>query len=299
MVKVVSMVLPVAMCTLAFGAESKHQYAFTSPSAAVRALVSAVETYNYARLQNILGTEMVAVWSSEDPERDAIERARFLDGRWRTRLREEADDPNRMILYMGQTVSPFPAPLVRAERGWYFDSHAGALELANRRRIRNEAAAVELCQRYLEAQIEYFQRTSSYARRVRSAPGLKNGLYWSDDGEADESLIGPYLARAVFNESGNVAPKPFFGYYFKSLVAQGPEAPGGILDYRGSGELTRGFALIAWPAQYGASGVNSYLVNQRGEIYQKDLGIDTGTAAPKTEMFNPDQSWIKIPPSSE
>jgi hypothetical protein len=199
---------------------------------------------------------------------------------------------------MGGMEEPFPAPLMKTEAGWRFDGEEGSSELAIRRIRRNEIAAVELCRRFREAEFEFRgsdrDGPPAFAQKIRSTPGQHDGLVWFHD-EVDESPLGPPFAAAEFSErrlSGQM--QPLFGYYFKILVAQGPAAPGGALDYRVNGRLSRGFALIAWPARYGVDGLRSFLINHFGDVYQKDLGAGTGGLAPAVAAFNPDPSWTRL-----
>jgi len=176
-----------------------------------------------------------------------------------------------------------------------------ALNTPVRRTAANEAAVLEACREFVRAQFEYFAFDHagdgflSFAARIRSTPGRHDGLYWPIDTGDDESPIGPNFAAAAPAElSPEVSPRPYFGYYFKALVAQGPDAPGGARDYRVNGRLIGGFALIAWPAEYGVTGTVTFQVNQLGIVYRKDLGPDTSRAAGIAE-FSPDSSWTRIP----
>ena len=165
----------------------------------------------------------------------------------------------------------------------------------------NEAAVVNVCASYVEAQLIYFRSDHraggflEFAQRIRSTPGTHDGLYWAMDADQDESPLGPnFAAAAVTEEQADIESRPYFGYYFKVLLSQGPEATGGARDYRVNGHLIAGFALIAWPAEYGVSGVHSFLVNHLGEMYARDLGPDTQRAALGMTAFAPDRSWTKL-----
>jgi len=278
---------------------SGAQEDFTSPDAAVQALVAAIQDPDAVRFQTVVGPEMAEVWVSGDPERDTLERTDFLAQARQFSLRENAGNPNRVVLYVGAPAKPFPAPLVRTPEGWHFDSKVGALELTIQRIRRNESAVRDLCRRYVRAQFDYFNRNLSFAQKIRSAPGRKDGLFWQDDGLADESPVGPLFARAAFAEAVDAAPEPFFGYYFKVLPAQPPSTQGVALDQRAVSERERGFALIAWPAKYGATGIESFLISNLGVIYYKDLGRDTLRDAPLIEYFHPDDSWDQVPPGDQ
>ncbi len=170
----------------------------------------------------------------------------------------------------------------------------------------NEAAVVNVCTSYVEAQMIYFRSNVSgdgflaFAQRIRSPPGKRDGLYWGNDSGEDESPSGPGLAAAAITEDAPAAElRPFFGYYFKILPSQGPEAPGGARDYRVDGRLITGFALVAWPAEYWVSGVHSFMVDHLGDVYAKDLGPDTQRIAAGMTAFAPDRSWTKVVAGSE
>ncbi len=176
-------------------------------------------------------------------------------------------------------------------------------EVVERRRsvIENEAAVISVCASYIEAQFIYFRTDHNaggfleFAQRVRSTPGRHDGLYWAIEGDEDESPMGPQFAAAAITEpSSGVESHPYFGYYFKILLSQGPEASGGARDYRIAGHLIGGFGLVAWPAEYGVSGVHSFLVNHLGDLYTRDLGPDTQRAATGITTFAPDRSWTKL-----
>jgi DUF2950 family protein len=164
----------------------------------------------------------------------------------------------------------------------------------------NEAAVVNVCVSYIEAQLLYFRTDHksdgflTFAQKIRSTPGTRDGLFWPIDSDEDESPIGPLFAAAAITEYPFGEARPYFGYYFKILMGQGPEAPGGARDYRVDGRLIAGFALVAWPAAYGVSGVHSFMVNHLGDVYAKDLGPDTHRVAVGMPVFAPDRTWMKV-----
>jgi hypothetical protein len=165
----------------------------------------------------------------------------------------------------------------------------------------NESAVIEICHRYVEAQLMYFRSDHdadgflAFAGKIRSTPGMRDGLYWLLEDGQDESPMGPNFAAAAATEDQSPGyPRPLFGYYFKVLVSQGPEAIGGARDYRVDGRLLTGFALVAWPAAYGVTGAHSFLVNHMGDVYAKDLGSETGRTAAGISAFAPDRSWTKV-----
>jgi DUF2950 family protein len=297
----------VMFCFVAVGfnlAGSEPPGAFPSPTAAMAALVTSIEEDNYQLFISTLGPQMAEVWSTGDAVRDALERERLLDGLRRAKLKEDLNHPNRTILYLGDDGESFPAPLVRSGHLWRFDGAVGSREVAKRRIQRNEVAAIDRCRQYRDAQLNYASTDHDgiigFAERIRSTPGQQDGLYWSNDGAADESPVGPMFAQAAFVELlPDGIPHPYSGYYFKVLLQQGPDAIGGAMDYRVDGKLLKGFALIAWPAEYGVSGKRSFLVNHRSEVYQQDLGPGTAKLAAAMSTFNPDHGWTRVPANGD
>jgi hypothetical protein len=193
---------------------------------------------------------------------------------------------------------PFPIPLINTREGWEFDAGAGRLEILYRRIGRNELDAIQTSLAYVDAQNDYAGKDHGdgvgvYAQRIVSSSGKKDGLFWRDD--ADPSPLGELAAQASaegYKADGNGAP--YHGYYFRILKAQGSDAPGGALNYVVNGKMIGGFALIAYPAEYGNSGVMTFQVNHAGTVYQKDLGKRTEIIAKRTYLFNPDQTWKKV-----
>jgi hypothetical protein len=213
-------------------------------------------------------------------------------------VRVQIRNSSRVVLYIG-LVDPFPLELFQTDSGWQFDGPSGIRQLLRRRIRRNQLAAIEMCRRYVEAQWNSIghqaSETKAFSPRISSSPGRQDGLYWSDPEAAEESPLGPRFARAAFAEQDGLNhPQPYFGYYFKALHRQGPAAPGGALDYLVNGRMVNGFALLAWPAEYGRTGVVSYLINHSGDIYQRDLGKGTHSSALTMVEFNPDASWKKV-----
>jgi hypothetical protein len=276
------------------------QITFSSPDAAVNALASAVETPGEAQLVAVLGRAVVdALNSGGSRKPDWTKNVSLLGSIRPDRLRRFVQGTNRMVLFVG-TGDPFALPILRTESGWRFDGEAGVTEVTKRRIRRNELAAIDLCYRYLDAQLDYASTgrdgtSVAFAQRINSSPGKRDGLFWTSDEFAEESPLGPVVARAApaEHDSGTDA-MPHSGYYFKVLLRQGRDAPGGALDYRVDGHLTRGFALVAWPAEYGRSGFHTFLINQDGEVYQKDLGASSDLIAADMTVFNPDHTWSRV-----
>ena len=246
---------------------------------------------------------MAPLLNSGDEERDRIDRTRLVEAAHRHGIRIASRGAGRLELYMGDIPQAFPAPLVRADFGWRFDAEAGALELTARRIRANEIAVLEQCRHFRDAELAaYAERrdgVSNYAARARSTPGAHDGLFWSGANDEDVSPIGPSFAAAFMEGQAAEPPVPLFGYYFKILTAQGSDAPGGTADYRVNGQLRNGFALVAWPARYGVTGVRSFLINHLGDVHQKDLGPDYTHAAGTMGVYNPDSSWTKVTPYDE
>jgi hypothetical protein len=283
----------------ALAAGSGAQRSFASADEAAQALIAAVSSGNCARFLSIAGPPMSMFWNIGDPERDVIDRDRLLDAVRKRGIKIEAVAADRKLLYVGSIPQAFPAPLIKTNSGWRFDGEAGAAELALRRIYRNEIAAAELCRRFRDAEFIYRHRDlgglQAFAQKVRSTPGQHDGLFWADSGENEESLLGPSFAAAAFSEQRpGGSPKPMFGYFFRILSSQGPDAPGGALDYQTDGRLLKGFALIAWPAAYGVDGRRSFLINHLGEIFHNDLGPDTARTVEKIVAFNPDSGWSRF-----
>jgi hypothetical protein len=271
--------------------------------AAAAAFVAAVKAKDDAALKEMLGAEAQGMLSSGDATADENDRVAFL------KHYEEAhgfvrQTPDKVLLTVGSTAWPLPFPIVKADGVWHFDAVEGAKELSYRRIGQNELDAIRVVRALRVAQREYAATghdgnpAGAYAQRYRSSPGKQDGLYWeAKEGEA-ESPAGVLVAEATSEgyESSQQTGKrtPFHGYFFRILKAQGSNAPGGAKDYVQDGRMTGGFAILAFPAEYGASGVMTFIAGPRGPVYQKDLGAGTAEAA-KTITFNPDSSWKRVP----
>ena len=214
--------------------------------------------------------------------------------------------PGRKELVLGNEAWPFPAPIVKGPSGWYFDAVAGREEILNRRIGRNELAVIRTCRTYVTAQRAYASTghdgkpAGLFARRFASTPGAHDGLYWPARPGAPRSPLGTLIAKAAeegySRKADGEGPSPLYGYYFRTLEGQGPAATGGAADYVVNGEMSGGFALVAWPVFYDASGVMTFIVNQDGIVYQKDLGPDTAAAVKAITKYDPDATWLKVQP---
>lgn len=261
----------------------------------MNALASAATAYDTSALKEIFGPEGESLVSSADPVRDKTNAAEFAaKANEKRSVVLDPKDHNRAIVTVGADGWPLPIPLVKKTGKWYFDSKAGAREVLLRRIGENELDAIQVCRGYVDAQHEYaFQMhdgVNQYAQRIISSPGKRDGLYWVDADGTPGGPISEEIARALA-EGYSAEKGPFHGYYFKILKGQGPAAKLGKLDYVIQGVMIGGFALIAVPAEYRVTGVNTFIVNQEGVVYQKDLGPDTLNMAKAIALFNPDKTW--------
>jgi DUF2950 family protein len=274
---------------------------FETPEQAVSALADAVNTTNRAAFVTLFGSESEKL-VNPDTVQGARELADFAAA-FNATNRLVRDSDLRMILEVGNNGWPFPIPLVKMAGGWRFDTAAGSDEILNRRIGRNELDVLRVIRAYVEAQREYADRDRDgdgvleYAQKVFSSPGRTDGLFWPPDLNGEMSPLGPLIAYAQgegYSREGPARaaqPRPFHGYLFKILTRQGKNAPGGKYDYIINGNMIGGFGLLAWPAEYGESGVMTFIVNQQGRVYQKDLGPDTTKVAPKITAYDPDRTW--------
>jgi hypothetical protein len=302
LILLLSMLVVLAGGASAQATSPRTQKSFASPQAAVEALVPALRKNDTGQLVAIFGPGSRKIISSGDPVADKTDRERFV------RLSEEkisieGAESGRVVFSLGNEGFPFPIPLVKRGKIWRFDAAAGRDELLNRRIGRNELGVIEVLRAYVDAQREYAEEdhngngTREFAQKFRSTPGKQDGLYWEVKEGEQESPFGPLVAKA---ESEGYAKReakgktPYHGYLFKILKAQGKNAPGGAFDYLVNGKMILGFAMLAYPAQYGSSGVMTFMVNQNGVVYQKDLGKESARVAASMELFNPDPSWKKV-----
>jgi len=291
-------VLALALSTAA----AQEHRGFGSPQEAVDALVSALEANDTAELAMLLGPDGGDILDSGDAVADAGARADFLE-LYKAQHEVVEEEPGTMTLQVGANQWPLPIPLVQRGGKWYLDGAAGADELVYRRVGRNELGAIAVCRGFVDAQAEYAAEPRDgnaeagvYAIKLRSDPNRQNGLYWPTAEGEPESPAGAALASAAAEGYRAVAGKrmPYHGYFYRMLYAQGEAASGGAMDYFVDGQLVNGVALLAWPAVFGVSGVKSFIVNQEGVVYEKDLGEDTATVADAIQAFDPDDAWQKV-----
>lgn len=271
---------------------------FADPQRAVPALVDAVRAGNLAAMESVLGPGSKKLLSSGDKYSDMAEWQRFVAA-YDERHELVRAGPGRLVLQVGRNKWPFPIPLEETTGGrWHFDTPAGADELVNRRIGRNEISAIRTALAYVDAQKDFFSLYGQYAQHLVSRPGAHDGLYWPAAAGEPESPLAPLMAQA--QEEGypgeRVAgkPLPYRGYFFRILTGQGDDAPEGARDYLEGGKMKNGFALVAWPAQFGASGIMTFIVNEDGIVFQKDLGPDTAALAAAIKLFDPDLSWTRV-----
>ncbi|MBN9042585.1 MAG: hypothetical protein BGP05_13615 [Rhizobiales bacterium 62-47] len=289
--------VPSILVVVLFSSASQAQQSFSSPEDAASALAAAARSGTKGAILKVLGNAAEGIVTSGDDVADAETRQRFV-GAYDARHSIKAEGNKKATLIVGNDDFPFPIPLYNTKSGWEFDTGAGRLEILYRRIGRNEFDAIQTCLAYVDAQSDYAEKDRGdgvgvYAQRFVSNPGKKDGLFWRDD--RDPSPLGEFAAAAS-GEGYKLGGKgaPYHGYYFRILKAQGSDAPGGALNYVVKGKMIGGFALIAWPAEYGNSGVMTFLVNHAGIVYQKDLGRRTDFIAKHLILFDPDQTWKKV-----
>jgi hypothetical protein len=292
--------LTFALLACPVAGQQSGQKTYTSPGEAADAMIAAAKAGNTDALLQIFGPEGKDLLSSGDEVADKNGRNNIVQRYEQMhRLVREPDDT--VTVYMGAENWPFPIPLVKKGNLWYFDTPAGKQEVLYRRIGKNELATIDVCHAIVDAQKQYESEThdgdtvKQYALKIVSDPGKHNGLYWKVAAGEPQSPIGPLIADAVSagytkKQGGST---PFHGYIYKHLSSQGPAAPGGGKDYIVDGKMTGGFALLAYPAEYRNSGVMTFMVNQDGIVYQKDLGPDTAKIAASMAQYNPDPSWQK------
>ncbi len=284
--------------------DDANQLSFTTPDSAAAALVAALENRDLVTMRRLLGPETEGLMSSGDTARDRNDREGFL-ARYRARHEIVAGGPNDAMLEVGDDEWPLPVPLLRADGRWHFDGDAAVNELLARRIGANELRTIDVMRGFVDAQQEYASvghdgaPAGTYARVLRSDPGRQNGLYWQVSAGEAPSPAGPFLAAASAEgykpAAGVTEAAPYHGYVYRMLLAQGPAADGGTRAYVVDGKLTRGFSLLAYPAEYGETGVMTFIVNQEGLVWQRNLGPKTAEVAAAIAQFNPDSSWTPIP----
>jgi hypothetical protein len=271
---------------------------FATPQEAAQALVDAAGHNDTAALLRLFGPDGKDIVESGDTAEDQQARAEFAQSAHeKMEIEIDPSNRNRAIIVVGQQDWPLPVPLVARNGEWRFDSAEGRLAVLARRIGRNELTAIDVCRAYVEAQLEYAahdwdaEGSLEYAQTINGAPGKRDGLYV--DGESN-TLVPKAFGDAAAALAQSRKPVPYHGYYFRILKAQGPDAPGGAMDYVVKGKMIGGFGLVAFPDEYGVSGVKTFIVNHQGIVYQKDLGANTATITRQMTRFNPDKTWKPV-----
>ena len=300
------LLISILLVAVTFGislAVLQDQKTFASPDEAVKAMLEALKTEDVKVLSAIFGPGNEDLISSGDPVADKAEHERFIN-LYEQKNKLEETVTNKVILYIGNDDWPFPIPVVKKGGVWLFDTNEGREEILARRVGRNELSVIQVCLAYVDAQKEYAIKDRdgdgvlAYAQKFLSEPGKKNGLYWKANEREEQSPLGPLVGAAqekgYSGKQSGGKPIPYHGYYYRILKAQGKNAAGGAYDYIIKGKMIGGFALVAYPAQYGSSGIMTFVVNHAGEVYQKDLGEKTEKTALTMKLFNPDRTWKKV-----
>jgi len=277
------------------------QRLYASPLAAAQDLVAALETENLETIQSVLGPDMDQLGSG-DPVADRNDREAFVAAA-RAGYRIAQENSETAYMEVGPEDWRLPIPIVKENKGWRFDTQAGVEEFLDLRIGRDELHTIATLRTYVDAQYEYAAENPTggsvrqFAQRFTSSEGQRDGLFWPAAPGELESPFGPLAAQAGekgYFKTQSHEPVPYHGYYFRILTAQGEHAPGGAMSYVVNGRMTRGFGLLAYPATYDKSGVMTFVVNQRGVVYQKDLGEDTRTLADRIIAYDPDGSWKPV-----
>jgi hypothetical protein len=287
-------------------AEDSEPARFATPDEAVAALTQAVRAQDTNALRSLFGPAL-----NEIANPDPVQRQHNLTlfaGRLAEAAKLSRKDDHTVVLIAGKDDWPFAIPVVKKDDKWFFDTQAGKEEILNRRIGANELNAIDVCRAYVQAQRDYARKDSAgngvmeYAQKLRSSPGQRDGLYWETKPDEEQSPFGPLVAKAYAegygknnpNASAQTARLPFHGYFFRILTRQGQHTPGGKYDYIINDHMVAGFALLAYPAVWGNSGVMTFTVNQQGKVYQKNLGEKTAELAEKTKEYDPGDTWEPV-----
>jgi hypothetical protein len=285
---------------MAFAA-AVQQKTFSSPDEAVKATMTAAKNNDDKELLAIFGPAAKELLFSGDPVADKQRRAQFLAA-YEEKNHLETEGENR-ILIVGKQDWPFPIPLVKKGQSWVFDTEKGKQEILNRRIGQNELFTIQACLAIVDAQREYALKDRDknslleYAQKFVSDPGKKNGLYWEAKAGEPQSPLGPIMTQIRsegYQGKPSATPSPYHGYYYRILTAQGKDAPGGAYSYLVKGKMIGGFGVVAYPAEYGNSGVMTFIVNHDGKVFQKNLGPNTAAIGKAMKEYNPDKTWTEV-----
>ncbi len=278
------------------------QLSFDTPEDAARSLHEAMKSGDWKQIYAVLGPGSGRLIYSGDKVADSETRTMFVTA-YEKSAKFDRDGDAKATLLLGANDYPFPFPLVKGAQGWSFDAHAGAEEIVNRRVGENELDAIQTCLAYVDAQREYATKDRDrnglleYATKLVSTPGKQDGLYWPTKEGEPPSPFGPLVTRAAGEGYGLDAegvPQAYHGYHFRILTGQGASAQGGAYDYRVRGKMIGGFAMVAYPARWGVSGVMSFICSHDGVVFEKSLGRDTRAIAKAMTQFDPDSTWSKV-----
>jgi hypothetical protein len=290
--------IALAAAVMTCATQSFAQQRFDSPEAAAQAVIDAADGHDSAKLTAIIGTQGKAILTSGDAEQDRAEQSEFARlARTSHRIEISPMNSNRAVLAIGEEDWPFPIPIRRTNGKWSFDASEVPVEMRARHIGADELDAIEICHGYVEAQKKYASEDRDrdgmleYALHLASKPGRHDGLYW--EGES-VPLIPAGLAHAEWEGEQKGNAKPYHGYYFRILDGQGPDAPGGAHNYLVKNKLIGGFGLVAWPADYGVTGIQTFIVNQDGVVYEKDIAPVSGKPPVPITRFGPDHSWQPV-----
>jgi hypothetical protein len=295
---IASAILLLTTSSFLFAAQPAKK-SFGSPEEAVKSLVKAVRAHDLEEMLAVLGPGSKELISSGDDAADRTGREKFLKA-YDQKNSLQQDSPGKMTLSIGPDNWPMPIPIVKKGPAWVFDIQKGKREILNRRIGRNELQVIDVLHAYVDAQHEYATKDCGgsgkveFAQRLISTEGKRDGLYWEAKEDEKESPLGPLVALAAKEGYLNPDLQPFHGYYFKILKGQGKHAEGGAYNYVVKGKMILGFAIVAYPAEYGNSGIMTFIVNQEGTIYQKKLGKNTTRRAEALKIFDPDKTWTKV-----
>ena len=299
-----AVLMTLGFSAISIAATAAKQKSFPSAEAAVKAAVAAAKANDDKELLAIFGAQAKDLLSSGDAVADKQRRAQFLAAYdEKNRLATEGENT---ILIIGKNEWPFPIPVVKSGDAWVFDTAKGREEILNRRIGQNELNAIKVTLAYMDAQREYAMKDRDgdgileYARRFRSESGKKNGLYWEAKSGEEQSPLGSFFAQAQRvgykpqGSGGGQTAAPYHGYFYKILEGQGKNASGGAFSYMVKDNMIGGFALVAYPAEYGNSGVMTFVINHDGKVFQKDLGKNTAAVASAMKEYNPDSTWSEV-----
>jgi hypothetical protein len=291
----------IAFCAIPVVAAGAEQKTFATPDEAVDALLAALKADDDAALVAIFGDAHKTLIITPDRAANSANRAKAVAAMQTYRLLEEPTKDRRVLL-IGDQAWPLPIPLVRVGERWRFATEEGEDEIVNRRIGANERSAIKVLRAYLDAQKDYAERDRNgdgvlqYAQRLGSTPGKHDGLYWPADAAKGEeaSPFGPLVAESAAYLKGHHSGDPYRGYHFRILTRQGKSAPGGAYSYVINGRMIAGFAMVAYPAQYGESGVMTFIVSHNGKVFEKDLGQNSAETGAKMTTFDPGAGWKEV-----